>query len=239
MTVPGILNRKRKITLLRYKDSGTSMVWLEGGGDKSPCIAIDLLTSIDINAVSAEVAKEKSKENEGKFRFLKKRLATQAFAEYAFTVWHEVEGTKLDKRALKSHLRGFKWSPEPRVLGRYFVHVISTTDYHGDLIVEENHLGHNEIYVHAVRFGTNEKILLKGWTTGKYIRLVGLAKTQKLTARKSGRDFTITKYHVEPEELFPMSLLRDQLAKGEGRGMTKEEVDEMEEKKGETDEFGF
>lgn len=206
---------KRRVTLLRYEDSGTSMVWLEGGEDKSPVIAIDMLTSIDIQGIANEVAIEKAKDNEGKKRYLSKRLMTQACAEYAFTVWHEREGVKLDKKALKSILKQFKYDPLPRPMqfGRE-VTVVGTSDYHGDLLVDEKKLYDKDgIFVHAVRFGTNEKVILKGWTSAKYMKLAGIVNSKELTAKNSGRKFTITKYAMDAGDLFPMSLLRDHLSK--------------------------
>lgn len=231
------LNLRHKVTLLRYKDSGTAMVWLEGGEDKSPCIGIDLFTSIDISAIAAEVAKEKAKENEKKFRFLKRMLATQGLAEFAFTIWYEGEGTELNKKGLKKYLREYKYSPGARVVNnKWIVSVVGTTDYHGDLTVQAEDLYDPErIFIHAIRFGSNEKVLLKGWTTAKYIKLTGIVSSKEFPTKK-GKKFSVTKYHMDRGELFPMRLLRPQLKKLEV--ITKDEAGEMvREEKG--DDFGF
>lgn len=231
MTVP--VESKKRITLLRYEDSGTAMVWLEGGGDKSPVVAIDLLTGIDISSSAREVAIEKCKENEGKLRYMQKRIATQGMAEYAFTCWHEKEGVKLDKKRMTSQMRAMKWHPSPMLRKNgWTVTVIGTTDYHGDLIVEDKHLSdQRHLFVHAVRFGTNEKIIFKGWTSAKYLKLAGIASTNEYKS-KGGRNFTNTKYAMDPGELFPMSLLRGQIDK---RTATKKK----ELKKEKRDDFGF
>lgn len=237
-TMPKNVNLKRKVTLLRYNDSGTAMVWLEGGEDKSPVIAIDLLTGMDIHTVAMGVANDKFPENENKARYTTRRLCTQAMAEYGFTVWYEKEGTEIDKDSMKSLMKSMKWNPNPLVVKNgWTITVVGTSDYHSDLFIDSKMLrSGRQIFVHAVRFGKNEKILLKGWTSSKYIKLVATVATKEYKA-KSGRMFKSEKYSMSPEELFPMSLLRDQLVKR--NSMTEDDKKQVEIEGVKDDGFGF
>lgn len=208
------LNLKQRVVLLRYKDSGTAAVWTEGGEDKSPVIAIDLHTVIDITGIASEVASKKAKDNERKKKYLIKTLTTQALAEYAFIVWHGEEGCQLDKKMLKQRLENMRYNPYPmETKNGWTVTVVSTSDYHGELIVPAAALYNPKyLFVHAVRFGTNEKIILRGWTSAKYVKLVGRPFSKHYQGR-GGKPFVTEKYRFEPKELFPMSLLGRQLEK--------------------------
>lgn len=236
--MPKIIDLKRKVTLLRYNDSGTAMVWLEGGEDKSPVIQVDLLTGIDINTVARGVANEKHPENESKARYTARRLTTQAMAEYGFTVWHQKEGTSLNKKDLNNVMRSMRWDPSPMLSKNgWSVTVVGSSDYHSDLIVDRKMVVNNkQLFVLAIRFGTNEKILLKGWTSAKYIKLASNVTTKTHKA-KNGREFTSTKYAMAPTELFPMSLLRGQLVKKSVIDQAEKDQLVMEAEK--KDEFGF
>lgn len=226
----------QRVTLLRYGDSGTSAVWTEGGEDTCPVIGIDLHTSIDLMNLAQEVATEKAKDNENKARYIARSLTTQSMAEYAYIVWIQGEGTVVDLKQLKYRMEQMKYMP-PEMGGKngWSVTIMGNSDYHSDLIVDSTRLHSGKaIFVHAVRFGTNDKVILKGWTTAKYIKLIGSGYTKEFQSR--GRSFGVEKYSFNTNELFPMSLLRVQLEKK--RALDKDQTT-MAIAKEMDNEFGF